>query len=107
MILRNTVAVALVIMSLPSVASGQPTGKAFHPRIMSWLYSDSRTVMVEDPNGQWYRVALAADCQSLRTAVDVTIKDSSTGRSQLITGGGRCDIANVTQVGDASLYPEL
>jgi hypothetical protein len=105
MILRKVAAVALVIMGLPSVASSEPAGGVFHPRIMSWLYSNSHTVMVEDPQGRWYRVALATDCEGLKTAVDVTIRDSSAGRPQLATGGGRCDIASVTQVSDASLYP--
>jgi hypothetical protein len=104
MVLKKIAAVALAMMNLPSAASGQPAGRVFHPRVMSWLYSDIRTVMIEDPDGQWYRVALAADCQGLKTAVDVTIRDSSRGRPQLITGGGRCDIASMTKVSDASLY---
>jgi hypothetical protein len=105
MILQKIAAVALGAMGLSSPAGGQPAGQVFHPRVMSWLYSDVRTVMIEDPQGQWYRVGLAADCQGLKTAVDVTIRDSSQGRPQLITGGGNCDIASMTQVSDASLYP--
>lgn len=104
MILRKIAAAALLTMMSPSVASGEPTANTFHPRTMSWLYAGSRIVLIEDPNGHWYRVALAADCESLKTAVDVTIRDSSRGRSQLLTGGGRCDIASITQVRDTSLY---
>src|SRR4051812_31713613 len=101
MVLKEIAAVAFGVVSLSSAASGQPAGQVFHPRVMSWLYSDLRTVMIEDPQGQWYRVGLAADCQGLKTAVDVTIRDSSQGRPQLITGGGRCDIASTTQVSNA------
>jgi hypothetical protein len=105
MIVRKIAAAALLIMMSPSVASGQPAANNIHPRTMSWLYSGSRKVLIEDPNGHWYRVALTADCPSLKTAVDVTVSDSSHGRSQLLTGGGRCNIARITQVIDnASLY---
>lgn len=104
MILRKFAAVGLLIMTSPSGASGDPVANMIHPRTMSWLYSGTHTVMIEDPNGHWYRVALASDCQSLKTAVDVTVRHSSHGRSQLLTGGGRCVIANITQVSDTSLY---
>jgi hypothetical protein len=101
----TTAAVVLATMSLPSVAGSQPAEKGFQPHIMSWLYAGTRTVMVENPEGQWYRVALAADCPSLKNAVDVTIRESSHARSELFTGGGGCDIASITPVSDASLYP--
>ena len=104
MILREIASAALLIMMSPSVANGERAANTFHPRTMSWLYAGSSMVLIEDPNGHWYRVALTADCQSLRTAADVTIRDSSHGRSQLLTGGGRCDIASITQVRDTSLY---
>ena len=103
MILRKVAAAALLTVMPPSGANGDPVASNIHPRTMSWLYSDTKTVMIEDPNGHWYRVALAADCQSLKAAVDVTVRNSSRGRAQLLTGGGRCDIANITQVSDTSL----
>ena len=104
MILRRNAVVALLILALPSVASGEPAANPLLPRTMSWLYSGIRRVLIEDPDGHWYRVALAADCQSLETAVDVTVRNSSHGRPQLLTGGGRCNIASITQVTDTSLY---
>lgn len=103
MILRKIAALALFAMIWQSGASGQPMANNV-PRTMSWLYSGTRTVMIEDPNGQWYRVALTVNCPSLKTAVDVTVRHFADGRTQLLTGGGRCDIASITQVSDTSLH---
>ena len=103
MILRKTAAIAFLILDVASAARAEQTAKVIHRPIMSWLYSGTRAVRIEDPNGQWYRVDLAADCTSLKTAVDVSIRSPSPGRSQLLTGGGRCDIARITPVSDTSL----
>ena len=103
MILRKTAAIALLILGVPSAALAEPAANVIHLRTMSWLYSGTRVVQIEDPNGQWYRVDLAADCASLKTAVDVSVRSSSAGRSQLLTGGGRCAIARITPVSDTSL----
>lgn len=103
MILRKTAAIAFLILGVASPANAERAAKVIHPRIMSWLYSGTRAVRIEDPNGQWYRVDLAADCTSLKTAVDVSIRSPSPGRSQLLTGEGRCDIARITPVSDTSL----
>jgi hypothetical protein len=104
MILRKTAAIAFLILGVPSAARAERAANVIHPRIMSWLYSGTRAVRIEDPNGQWYHVDLAADCASLKTAVDVSVRSQSPGRSQLLTGGARCDIARITPVSDRSLY---
>ena len=105
MILRKTAAIALFILGMHSAARAETAANVIHARIMSWLYSGTRAVRIEDPNGQWYRVDLAADCSSLKTAVDVSIRSPSSGKPQLLTGGAGCDIARITPVSDSSLYP--
>jgi hypothetical protein len=105
MILRKTAAIALPILGMLSAARAETAANVIHPRIMSWLYSGTRAVRIEDSNGQWYRVDLAADCASLKTAVDVSVRSPPPGKPQLLTGGAACDIARITPVSDTSLYP--
>lgn len=103
MILIKTAAIALLILGAPAAARAERAANVIQLRVMSWLYSGPRAVRIQDPSGQWYRVDLAADCASLKTAVDVSVRSPSPGRPQVLTGGGRCDIARITPVSDTSL----
>jgi hypothetical protein len=77
--------------------------------VLNWTVSDPRTVYVEDSNGQWHRVALAAPCEALRNAYGIELQGSPDRRighaTILATGGPDCAIMSMSRVSEPPIPP--
>jgi hypothetical protein len=103
----------LALTAAPPPTTGAPaagTVAAPSPEdVLNWTVSDPRTVYVEDSNGQWHRVALAAPCDALRNAYGIELQGSPDGRfgnaSILATGGPGCPITSMSIVSEPPIPP--
>jgi hypothetical protein len=77
--------------------------------VLNWTVSDRQTVYVEDSNGQWHRVTLAAPCDALRNAYGVELQGSPDRRfghaTILATGGPGCAIMSMSRISEPPIPP--
>jgi hypothetical protein len=99
--------VVVLTAAAPPPPAGAPADAMAAPSpedVLNWIVSDPQTVYVEDSNGQWHRVGLAAPCESLRTAYGVELQGSPDQRighaAMLATGGQGCAIMSMSIVSE-------
>ena len=114
----NRLMVAAISVLAPAAAPPPPTaaladGTVAAPSpedVLNWTVSNPQTVYVEDSNGQWHRVALAAPCDGLRNAYGIELQGSPDHRfghaSVLATGGPGCAIASMSRVFGPAIPPQ-
>jgi hypothetical protein len=113
LVIAVTSVLALAAAPPPTPTTGAPaagTVAAPSPEdVLNWTVSDPRTVYVEDSNGQWHRVALAAPCDALRNAYGIELQGSPDRRighaTILATGGPACAIMSMSRVSEPPIPP--
>ena len=70
--------------------------------MVEWLVLSDRALLVDDAASQWYRVELAAPCNSLANAVEIALNAGPGNRietaSSLLTGEQQCPIRDISAV---------
>jgi hypothetical protein len=111
--LMAVAAAAFALTAAAPPAAGPVDGIVASPSpedVLNWTVSDPQTVYVEDSNGQWHRLTLAAPCDALRNAYGVELQGSPDHRfghaSVLATGGSGCVISSMSIVSEPPIPPQ-